>query len=210
MATTKPCSIFPSKLAGWQAIEEANEAVTSAKQTLVDASAALKTAKREESKTRNNASASNAKKAEALEKKTAASTAVDAAKLELEQAEEDRSKAAEKPFKFYRSNLSQSEQASWEKIVTNLTIDAPHTDIFGNKREEAGGKTKETFYDCVQMHLQSRFVFNAAELQKFYILCGLKKSPRVTVRQFHDRIHVLRHRVASHEVLQSTSHRTDH
>jgi hypothetical protein len=43
----------------------------------------------------------------------------------------------------------------------------------------------------VQMHLQSRFVFNAAELQKFYVLCGLRKSPRVTVRQFHDRIHVL-------------------
>ena len=179
------------RLGYWQAVEEADEAVTSAKQTLADATAALKTAKREESKTRNNSNASNAEKAEALEKKTAASTAVDAAKLELEQAEEDRAKAAEKPFEFYGSNLSQSEQASWEKIVTNLTVDAPHTDIFGKKREEAGGKTKETFYDCVQMHLQSRFVFNAAELQKFYILCGLRKSPRVTVRQFHDRIHVL-------------------
>jgi hypothetical protein len=179
------------RLGYWQALDEANEAVTSAKQTFVDASAALKTAKREESKTRNNSSANNAERAEALEKKTAASTAVDAAKLELEQAEEDRSKAAEQPFEFYGSNLSQSEQASWEKIVTNLTVDAPHTDIVGKKREEAGGKTKETFYDCVQMHLQSRFVFNAAELQKFYVLCGLRKSPRVTVRQFHDRIHVL-------------------
>jgi hypothetical protein len=37
--------------------------------------------------------------------------------------------------------------------------------------------------------LQSRFVFNATELQKFYVHCSLKKSPRVTVRQFHDRIH---------------------
>jgi hypothetical protein len=47
-------------------------------------------------------------------------TAVDAAKLELEQAEEDRSKAAKEPFEFYGTNLSQSEQASWEKIVTSL------------------------------------------------------------------------------------------
>jgi hypothetical protein len=76
----------------------------------------LKTAKREESKTRNNSNASNAEKAEAFEKKTAVSTAVDAAKLELEQAEQDHSKAAEKPFEFYGSNLSQSEQASWEKM----------------------------------------------------------------------------------------------
>jgi hypothetical protein len=74
--------------------------VATAKQALVDALSALKATKREESKTRNNASARDAKKAEALEKKTAASMVVDAAKLELEQAEEDRSKAAEKPFEF--------------------------------------------------------------------------------------------------------------
>jgi hypothetical protein len=85
----------------------------------------------------------------------------------------------------------QNEQASWEKIITNLTVNTSHTNIFGKKHEEPGGKTKETFYDCVQMHLQSRFVFNAAELQKFYVLCSLKNSARVTVRQFHDRIHVI-------------------
>jgi hypothetical protein len=179
------------RLGYWQAVEEADEAVATAKQTLADASAALKTAKREESKTRNNSNASRAEKAEALEKKTAASTAVDATKLELEQAEEDRSKAAEKPFGFYGSNLSLNEQASWEKIVTNLTVDPPHTEIFGKKSEEAGGKTKEMFYDCVQVHLQSQFVFNAAELQKFFVLWDLRKSQRVTVRQFHDRIHIL-------------------
>jgi cobalamin biosynthesis Mg chelatase CobN len=88
------------RLGYWQAVKEANEAVATAKQALVDASSALKAAKKEESKTQNNASASDAKKAEALEKKTAASTTVDAAKLELEQAEEDRSKAAEKPSSF--------------------------------------------------------------------------------------------------------------
>jgi hypothetical protein len=109
-----------------------------------------------------------------LEKKTAAAKALNAAKLQVEEAKEERAKAVEKPFKFYGSNLSESVQSSWEKIITKLTIDAPHTDIFGKKREEAGGKTKQTFYDCMQMHLQSRSVFNAAELQKFYVLCGLK------------------------------------
>jgi predicted SpoU family rRNA methylase len=109
-----------------------------------------------------------------LEEKTAAAKALDAAKLQVKEAEEQRAKAVEKPFEFYGSNLSQSEKSSWEKIVTKLTINAPHTNIFGKKCKEAGGKTKRTFYDCVQMHLQSRFVFNAAELQKFYVLCGLK------------------------------------
>jgi hypothetical protein len=47
------------RLGYWQAVEEADEAVATAKQTLADASAALKTAKREESKTRNNSNASS-------------------------------------------------------------------------------------------------------------------------------------------------------
>jgi hypothetical protein len=179
------------RLGFWTAVHEADDALAAAKQAVVDASSASKAAKKEESKTRTKANASEAEKADALEKKAAAVKAVNAAKLLVEEAEEDRSKAAEKPFEFYGSNLSQSEQSSWEKIVTKLTVDAPHTDIFGKKREEAGGKTKKIFFDCMQMHLQSRFVFNAAELQKFYVLCGLKKSPKVTVRQFHDHIQVL-------------------
>jgi hypothetical protein len=90
-------------------------------------------------------------KADALEKRTAAAKALNAAKLQVEEAEEESAKAVEQPFKFYGSNLSQSEQSSWDKIFTKLTIDAPHTDIFG----------KQTFYDCMQIHLQSRFFFNA-------------------------------------------------
>jgi hypothetical protein len=59
------------------AIEEANNALATAKQALVDAEAASKAAKREESKTRSKASASDAEKAAALEKKTAATNTVD-------------------------------------------------------------------------------------------------------------------------------------
>jgi hypothetical protein len=62
-----------------------------------------------------------------LEKKTAAAKALNAAKLQVEEAEEERDKAIEKTFEFYGSNLSQSKQSSWEKIVTKLTIDAPHS-----------------------------------------------------------------------------------
>jgi hypothetical protein len=177
----------------WTAIVEADEALAAAKQALT-AEAALKATRKEESKTRTKAKASEAKKADVLEKKTAATKALNATKLQVEEAEEEHAKAVEKPFEFYGSNLSQSKQSLWENIVIKLTINAPHTNIFRKKREEAGGKTKQTFYDCVQMHLQSRFVFNATELQKLYILClcSLEKSPRVTVRQFHDHIHLLK------------------
>jgi hypothetical protein len=44
-----------------------------------------------------------------LEKKTAVAKALDAAKLQVEEAKEERAKAVEKPFEFYGSNLSQSD-----------------------------------------------------------------------------------------------------
>jgi hypothetical protein len=162
------------RLGYWTAIVEDDEAFAAAKQALTDAEAALKATRKEESKTPTKANASEAEKANALEKKTAAAKALNATKLQVEEAEEERAKAVEKPFEFYGSNLSQSEQSLWEKIVTKLTIDAPHIDIFGKKGEEAGGKTKQTFYDCVQMHLQSRFVFNATECRNSTFSAVLK------------------------------------
>jgi hypothetical protein len=63
----------------WTAIVEADEAFAAAKQALTDAEAALKAARKKESQTRTKASAIDAEKANALEKKTAAAKALDAA-----------------------------------------------------------------------------------------------------------------------------------
>ena len=41
------------------------------------------------------------------------------------------------------------------------------------------------------MHPQTRFAFNAAELKRLYVLCGLKKSPKVNMRQFCECMQVL-------------------
>ena len=62
----------------------------------------------------------------------------------VEAAKEERALAIEHSFKFYGSNLSQR-QASWEKIVKQLTLDAPHKEICRKKRKEAGEKSKCIF-----------------------------------------------------------------
>ena len=48
---------------------------------------------------------------------TKASADVEKATTLVEAAKEEHALAVEKSFEFYGSNLSQSEQASWEKIV---------------------------------------------------------------------------------------------
>ena len=77
---------------------------------------------------------------------TKASADVEEAMTLVEAAEEKRALAHEKPFEFYGSNLSQSKQASWEKIMKQLTLDAPHKVTCGKKHKEAGGKSKCIFY----------------------------------------------------------------
>jgi hypothetical protein len=45
--------------------------------------------------------------------------------------------------------------------------------------------------DCIQMRLQTHFAYNAAENQWLYVMCGLKKSPKVMMRQFCERVATL-------------------
>ena len=176
----------------WKDLEDTETALCNAQEALKKAETALEAAAKEEAKWKKKDTPNAADKlARSTEKKAAAAKAVADAESLVEDAQKKFAAAAEKPFEFYGSNLSQGEQTSWDKIVKQLTESAPHTDIFGKEQLEAGGKSKDTFYDCIQLHLQSRFAFNAAECQRFYVQVGIKKSARVTVRQFYDRIHAL-------------------
>ena len=68
---------------------------------------------------------------------------------------------------------------------------SPYTVVFRKKQDEAPGKTPKSFNDCITINLQSHFAFNAAECQAMYVSVGLRKSGRVTVRQFLNRLTVL-------------------
>ena len=49
--------------------------------------------------------------------------------------------AIEKPLEFYGSNLSQSKQALWDKIVKQIAFNAPQKDICGKRYKEAKAGT---------------------------------------------------------------------
>ena len=74
---------------------------------------------------------------------------------------------------------------------------AAHTRCFSQRhlwKEAQGswGKVQVHFFDCVQMHLQTRFAFDSAELQRlYYVLCVVKMSPTVNMHQFCNHMQVL-------------------
>ena len=187
------------RLGYWTERTEALAAAAQAGSDLKKAQKELKAAKKEESKIlqRNkddeSVATGEAKQQleEARQKIATAQEDIEVAQTQLEEAQREAAEASDKPFEFFGSNLSQSEQSNWSKIVTEQTESSPYTDVFGKKQEEAPGKTPKSFNDCVKIYLQSRFSFNAAESQAMYVSVGLRKSGRVTVRQFLDRLTVL-------------------
>jgi hypothetical protein len=184
------------RLGYWKKLEEADDAVLEAEESVKESKTAYKDAKEKVQK----ATTSDDEEADRetqqanlvlLANCDDAKQAYQAAQAELETAQESRNDVVEKPFDFYGSNLSTTEQTSWGKIVTGFTDTSPYTDIFAKVKEVSPGKTRTSFMDCIQMHLQTRFAYNAAENQRLYVMCGLKKSPKVTMCQFCERVATL-------------------
>ena len=179
--------------------EEADEALQEATAAKKKAKAEVKACKAEEAKLLEKQPKDsdvgdgtvNAQLTAVREKLSASQKRLDACKKQVEEAEESRDESAKALFDFFGSNVSQSEQTIWEKIVKEQTEDAPYTDVLGEKHDEAAGKSLKTFSDCLTKYLRRKFAFNAAESQKQYIEVGIKKSSRVQVRPFYDRVVVL-------------------
>jgi hypothetical protein len=163
------------RLGYWKKLEEADDAVLEAEESVKESKTAYKDAKKKVQAATSEDEDADKEQQQAnpalLAERDDAKQAYQAAQAELKAAQESRNDVAEKPFDFYGSNLSTTEQTSWGKIVTGFTDTSPYTDIFGKLRDESPGKTRTSFMDCIQMHLQSRFAYNAAENQRLYVAC---------------------------------------
>ncbi len=112
-------------------------------------------------------------------------------KAELKQALEDIEeatmkcdKAAEDMFQLYANLLYVNARYVWNKIVYEQTKANPYTDPQGLTRKGPRGMLRKSFEDCVMFHLLTVFPNNAAEQERYYITNVLKKTQRVSNRQF--------------------------
>ena len=108
--------------------------------------------------------------------------------------EESKGKPAEharKAFDLYGTFLSQEAREVWNKIVKEHTEDLPHVDLRGQSHAVTPGKTWKSLKDCVIRHLKTEFAHDAAESQKYYMTHNLRKSQKVKVRHFSERIQTL-------------------
>jgi hypothetical protein len=113
-----------------------------------------------------------------------------------ETAKNKRKTAATKMFQFHVNLLSSDAEYAWNKIVREQTEADPFKDLQGMSRKGPRGLSRESFDKCVMFHLLTVFPNNTAEQEKYYLSNVLKKSQRVGIRQFVQRVEQLNAYVA--------------
>ena len=74
--------------------------------------------------------------------------------------------------------LADQQRCTWDKIVKDQTESALYVDLHGETFNEAAGKTRESFGECVTFHLLTEFTFSAGDKLSEYITGCLKKPNR--------------------------------
>jgi hypothetical protein len=115
----------------------------------------------------------------------------DKAKSAPETAKKSREAAATKMFQFYANLLSSDAKYAWNKIVKEQMEADPFKDLQGMSRKGPRGLLRESFNDCVIFHLLTVLPNNAAEQEKYYLSNVLRKSQRVGICQFVQRVEQL-------------------
>jgi hypothetical protein len=91
---------------------------------------------------------------------------------------------ATKMFQFYANLLSADAKYAWNKIVKEQMEADPFKDLQGMSKKGPRGLIRESFNNCVMIHLLTVFLNNVAKQEKCYLSNMLKKPQRVGIRQF--------------------------
>ena len=102
-----------------------------------------------------------------------------------------RESAATEAFQLYVNLLSDEKVQIWNKTVEEQCNSEHFVDVFGREHSQKRGKTKEAFDECVMLHLQTVFKYDAAERMLHYISNVLKKPKKLSVRQVFQRVEEL-------------------
>jgi hypothetical protein len=94
-------------------------------------------------------------------------------------------------FGFYKTMLGENARVKWARIVETQVGVMPWTDLQGEVHQIVHNYSADSFRDCVKFHLLPVFTYDAAEHQKYYISHHLKKSRKVLLKNFCNRIEML-------------------
>ena len=77
-------------------------------------------------------------------------------------------------YDLFRKTLKEDPELQWDRIVDDMHAKDPWEDLRGAKHNGLRMKSVASLWDCIDFHKLTVYSVDAAERQRFYMLCNLK------------------------------------
>jgi len=84
-------------------------------------------------------------------------------------------------YDLFRKTLKEDPELQWDRIVDNIHAKDPWEDLRGTKHDGLRRKSSASLWECIDFHKLTVYSVDAAERQKFYMLCNLKKRAKSSI-----------------------------
>jgi len=104
------------------------------------------------------------------------------AEAELKKAQAHESVEVGLVYDLFRKTLKEDPELQWDRIVDDMHAKDPWENLRGAKHNGLRVKSVASFWECINFHKLTVYSVDAAERQRFYMLCNLKKPAKSSIR----------------------------
>jgi len=115
----------------------------------------------------------------------------EAAEAELKKAQAHESVEVGLVYDLFRKTLKEDPELQWDRIVEDMHAKDLWEDLRGAKHNGLRVKSVASFWECIDFHKLTVYSVDAAERQRFYMLCNLKKPAKSSIRAHVTRMETL-------------------
>jgi hypothetical protein len=94
-------------------------------------------------------------------------------------------------YELFRKRLKEDPELQWDRIMEDMHTKDPWEDLKGVKHEGIRRKWCLSLWECINFHKLTVYSIDAAERQRFYMLCNLKKPTKSSIRAHVTRMETL-------------------
>jgi len=94
-------------------------------------------------------------------------------------------------YDLFCKTLKKDPELQWDRIVKDMHIKDPWEDLKGIKHGGIRRRSSKSLWECIDFHKRTVYSIDAAEQQRLYILCHLKKPARSSIRAHVTRMETL-------------------
>jgi len=94
-------------------------------------------------------------------------------------------------YELFCKGLKEDPELQWDHIIDDMHAKDPWEDLKGVKHNGLRRKSSASLWECIDFHKLMVYSINAAERQRFYMLCNLKKPAKSSIRAHVTRMETL-------------------